>query len=295
MAMVRAKQQVRGSYRFFAASMNEEMERRFALEADLRRALARDELVVYYQPRVDARSGRITGAEALLRWRHPERGIVAPGEFIPLAEETGLIVPIGEWVLKAACARARQWKEEGFDLRVSVNLSARQFAEKTLVEDVARALRSSGLAPEALELEITETVVMQNPAQAAQTLEELKGLRVGLSLDDFGIGYSSLSYLQMFPFDGWSTGVRRRDSRGPRGRGDRRGGDPPRPRAQHARHRRRGGNRGAGAVARQVRLRGAAGRSAGEGHAGRGARSVVSQTRQEDSCDPELSAAARGR
>jgi diguanylate cyclase (GGDEF)-like protein/PAS domain S-box-containing protein len=201
MAMYRAKQQARGSYRFFAASMNEEMERRFGVEADLRRALARDELVVYYQPRVSARTGRITGAEALLRWRHPQRGIVAPGEFIPLAEETGLIVPIGEWVLKAACARARQWKEEGFDLRVSVNLSARQFAEKTLVEEVARALRSSGLAPEALELEVTETVVMQNPAQAGQTLEELKGLRVGLSLDDFGIGYSSLSYLKMFPFD----------------------------------------------------------------------------------------------
>jgi diguanylate cyclase (GGDEF)-like protein len=201
MAMYRAKQQARGSYRFFAASMNEEMERRFALEADLRRALAREELLVYYQPRVDARSGRITGAEALLRWQHPQRGIVTPGEFIPLAEETGLIVPIGEWVLKAACARARQWKEEGFELRVSVNLSARQFAEKTLVEDVARALHASGLAPEALELEITETVVMQNPAQAAQTLEELKGLRIGLSLDDFGIGYSSLSYLKMFPFD----------------------------------------------------------------------------------------------
>ncbi|MFL6566015.1 MAG: EAL domain-containing protein [Burkholderiales bacterium] len=202
MAMYRAKQQARGSYRFFAASMNEEMGRRFALEADLRRALARDEFVLYYQPRVCARSGRITGVEALLRWRHPQRGLVMPGDFIPLAEETGLIVPIGEWVLKAACARARQWKEEGFDLRVSVNLSARQFAEKTLVEDVARALRSTGLAPQALELEVTETVVMQNPAQAAQTLDELKGLRVGLSLDDFGIGYSSLSYLKMFPFDG---------------------------------------------------------------------------------------------
>jgi diguanylate cyclase (GGDEF)-like protein len=202
MAMVRAKQHARGGYRFFAASMNEEMERRFSLEANLRRALERDELVLYYQPRVSARTGRITGAEALLRWRHPERGLVAPGEFIALAEETGLIVPIGEWVLQAACARARQWKEQGFDLRVSVNLSARQFTEKTLVEDVARALRSSGLEPEALELEVTETVVMQNPAQAAQTLDELKGLRVGLSLDDFGIGYSSLSYLKMFPFDG---------------------------------------------------------------------------------------------
>jgi diguanylate cyclase (GGDEF)-like protein/PAS domain S-box-containing protein len=202
MAMVRAKQQARGSYRFFAASMNEEMERRFSLEANLRRALERDELVLYYQPRVSARTGRITGAEALLRWRHPERGLVAPGEFIALAEETGLIVPIGEWVLQAACARARQWKEQAFDLRVSVNLSARQFAEKTLVEDVARALRSSGLEPEALELEVTETLVMQNPAQAAQTLDELKSLRVGLSLDDFGIGYSSLSYLKMFPFDG---------------------------------------------------------------------------------------------
>jgi diguanylate cyclase (GGDEF)-like protein/PAS domain S-box-containing protein len=202
MAMYRAKQQARGSYRFFAPSMNEEMERRFALEADLRRAVARDELVLHYQPRVSARSGRITGVEALLRWRHPQRGLVTPGDFIPLAEETGLIVPIGEWVLKAACARARQWKEEGFDLRVSVNLSARQFAERTLVEEVERALRTSGLAPEALELEVTETVVMQNPAQAAQTLDELKGLRVGLSLDDFGIGYSSLSYLKMFPFDG---------------------------------------------------------------------------------------------
>jgi len=201
MAMVRAKQQARGSYRFFAASMNEEMERRFALEADLRRALERDELVLYYQPRISARTGRIAGAEALLRWRHPQRGLVAPGEFIALAEETGLIVPIGEWVLKAACAGARQWRDRGFDLRVSVNLSARQFAEKTLVQDVARALRSSGLAPEALELEATETMVMQNPALAAQTLDELKGLRVGLSLDDFGIGYSSLSYLKMFPFD----------------------------------------------------------------------------------------------
>jgi len=201
MAMVRAKQQARGSYRFFAATMNEEMERRFALEADLRRALARDELVLYYQPRIEARGGRVTGVEALLRWRHPDGGLMTPGEFIPLAEETGLIVPIGEWVLSAACARARQWKEQGFDLRVSVNLSARQFAEKTLVEDVARALRSSGLAPEALELEVTETLVMANPAQAAQTLEELKGLRLRLSLDDFGIGYSSLSYLKMFPFD----------------------------------------------------------------------------------------------
>ena len=201
MAMYRAKQQARGSYRFFAASMNEEMARRFALEADLRRALARDELVLYYQPRIDAHSGRINGAEALLRWRHPDRGLVTPGDFIPLAEETGLIVPIGEWVLKAACARARQWQEEGFDLRVSVNLSARQFAERTLVDEVAGALRASGLAPQALELEVTETVVMANPAQAAQTLEELKGLRVGLSLDDFGIGYSSLSYLKMFPFD----------------------------------------------------------------------------------------------
>jgi diguanylate cyclase (GGDEF)-like protein len=202
MAMVRSKQQARGSYRFFAASMNEEMERRFSVEADLRRALERDELVLYYQPRVSARTGRITGAEALLRWRHPQRGLLAPGEFIALAEETGLIVPIGLWVLEAACGRAREWKEQGFDLRVSVNLSARQFAEKTLVEDVARSLRSSGLAPEALELEVTETVVMANPAQAGQTLDELKSLRVGLSLDDFGIGYSSLSYLKMFPFDG---------------------------------------------------------------------------------------------
>src|SRR5689334_20383818 len=192
MAMYRAKQQARGSYRFFAATMNEEMARRFALEADLRRALARDELILYYQPRIDARSGRITGVEALVRWLHPDGGLVTPGEFIPLAEETGLIVPIGEWVLRAACARARQWKEQGFDLRMSVNLSARQFAERTLVDEVAGALRSSGLAPEALELEVTETVVMATPAQAAQTLEELKALRVGLSLDDFGIGYSSL-------------------------------------------------------------------------------------------------------
>jgi diguanylate cyclase (GGDEF)-like protein len=201
-AMYRAKQQSPGSHRFFSVSMNEDMEKRVQMEASLRHGLERGEFVVHYQPRMEMKSGRITGVEALVRWNHPELGLVPPASFIPLAEETGLIVPLGEWVLMSACAQTRRWQQQGLtDLNVSVNLSARQFAEKALVERIDRALQASGLAARWLELEITETMVMQNPAQAAETLHELKAMQIGLSIDDFGTGYSSLAYLKMFPFD----------------------------------------------------------------------------------------------
>jgi diguanylate cyclase (GGDEF)-like protein len=202
LAMYQAKQQARGGYRFFSASMNEEMEKRMLMEGSLRRALERKEFVLHYQPRVSIKTGYITGVEALLRWQHPERGLVPPLDFIPLAEETGLIVPIGAWVVGEACGQMQAWRQLGLDdLRVGVNLSARQFAEETLVEDIAGVLRSIGVPAQALELEVTETMVMQNAAQAAQTLHELKAMGIGLSIDDFGTGYSSLSYLKMFPFD----------------------------------------------------------------------------------------------
>jgi diguanylate cyclase (GGDEF)-like protein len=203
MAIYRAKQQGRGSYRFFSASMNEEMERRGVMEASLRRAVERDEFVLHYEPRMSAKTGRITGVEALIRWKHPELGLVAQPDFSALAEQTDLIVPIGEWALRTACEQACAWQLQGLGhLRMSVNLSARQFAQATLSQEVGRVLQSTRLAPESLELEVAETLVVRNPAQAAQTLHELKRMGVGLSMDQFGTGGSSLSYLKMFPFEG---------------------------------------------------------------------------------------------
>ncbi len=201
-AMYRAKEQGKNNFQFYSEALNVHTVERLALESDLRRALERDQFVLHYQPKVDIHSGRIASVEALVRWQHPERGLVAPMDFIPLAEETGLIVPIGLWVLQAACAQARAWRDQGLPwLRVAVNLSARQFTHENLLEDVARILDETGLDAEMLEFEITESMVMQDPAKAEKLLAELKAMGVFLSIDDFGTGYSSLSYLKRFPID----------------------------------------------------------------------------------------------
>jgi diguanylate cyclase len=201
-AMYRAKELGRNNFQFYTAEMNRIVNERLALEHDLRRALERHEIVLHYQQRVDLKSGFIIGAEALARWHHPEWGLVHPGRFIPLAEETGLIVPLGEWVLREACRQTKAWMDEGLRPGViSVNLSARQFREEGLVRMVSRVLEETGLAPGLLEMELTETIVMHNVEAAIATLQGLKSLGVSLSVDDFGTGYSSLSYLTNLPID----------------------------------------------------------------------------------------------
>jgi diguanylate cyclase (GGDEF)-like protein len=201
-AMYRAKEQGRDGYQLYTPAMNATALERLNLESGLRKALANDQLVLYYQPIFDIFRGRVHGLEAVLRWRHPELGMVAPAEFVPLAEVTGLLGPIGAWVMRTAAAQARAWQRAGHeDLTVAVNLSARQFQEPDLVAQVTEALEASGLEPRRLELEITESNAMQNAQQAIHTLRELKSLGVRLSIDDFGTGYSSLSLLKQFPID----------------------------------------------------------------------------------------------
>jgi diguanylate cyclase (GGDEF)-like protein/PAS domain S-box-containing protein len=198
MALYAAKTDGRRTYRFFEAEMNERLHARRAMEIDLRAAFQRDEFELYYQPCIDIQSGRIVGFEALLRWNHPERGLVLPGEFIALAESIGLIVPLGEWVLRQACAAAARWPD---DIAVAVNLSPLQFKNANLVQTVTTALAASGLPPRRLELEITESVLLQENENNPATLHRLRDLGVRIALDDFGTGYSSLSYLRVFPFD----------------------------------------------------------------------------------------------
>jgi diguanylate cyclase (GGDEF)-like protein/PAS domain S-box-containing protein len=201
-AMYRAKESGRNNFQFFTRELNTLMIERLAMESSLRRALERDQFLLHYQPRVDLHTGRIIGAEALIRWRLPEQGVVPPGKFIPLAEETGLIVPIGKWVLKAACAQNKAWQDAGLEpIVVSVNVSARQFRQDNLVRTVSEVLEETGLAPRYLELELTESMVMHDAAQLVAMLGELKRLGVQISVDDFGTGYSSLSYLKRFPVD----------------------------------------------------------------------------------------------
>ncbi|HTI78846.1 MAG TPA: EAL domain-containing protein [Acetobacteraceae bacterium] len=198
MALYRAKADGRGTYRFFERAMNEQARARHALERGLRTALRNNELELFFQPILNAHCQTLSKFEALIRWRHPERGLVAPAEFIPMSEDIGLIVPIGEWVLNEACRAAANWPTS---ISVAVNLSPVQFKEPNLVEVVHRALESSGLSPGRLELEITETVLLKNTATTLETLRRLRGLGVRISLDDFGTGYSSISYLRTFPFD----------------------------------------------------------------------------------------------
>jgi diguanylate cyclase (GGDEF)-like protein len=201
-AMYRAKEAGRKSYLYYSPSMNVHTLQRLQLESDLRHALERGEFLLHYQPKVDLATGLISGTEALLRWKHPLRGLVPPREFIPLAEETGLIIPIGEWVLAAACARTKAWQAMGWtNLGVAVNLSVRQFADPLLIPKLTRIIRDSGLGPWCLELEITESVVMSHGSVAVEALEQLKSIGVRIAIDDFGTGYSSLAYLKRFPID----------------------------------------------------------------------------------------------
>ena len=172
------------------------------LETSLRRALEREELFLAYQPQMDLKTGQVVGMEALLRWQHPDLGILAPSRFIPLAEETGLIIPIGEWVLKTACVQNKAWQDNGYQpLRTAVNISGGQFRQQNFVEMVAAILKDSGLEASCLELELTESMVMTNASATVELLRELKSMGVSLSIDDFGTGYSSLSYLKHFPID----------------------------------------------------------------------------------------------
>jgi len=198
LALYSAKNGGRGSFRFFEPDLDELMHARRNLERDMRSALANNEFELRYQPIVNFKSGKINGFEALLRWHHPERGLVMPGEFIPLAEETGLIVPVGEWVLRTACAEAAKWPAH---LKIAINLSPAQFRSKDLVRSVVGALMSSGVAPQRLELEVTETAIMHDSEAVFAALGQLHDLGVRIALDDFGTGYSSLSFLQKFSFD----------------------------------------------------------------------------------------------
>ncbi len=201
-AMYHAKELGRNTYQFFSAEMNARALEKLNLENSLRHALKRGELYLDYQPQLDLASGKITGVEALARWRHPELGLIPPEKFIPIAEETGLILSLGEWVLRTACCQARAWQTAGFpDLRMAVNVSARQFNHPEFLETVEKILRETGLDPKLLEMELTESIVMENVQDAIMTLTDLKVRHIQLAIDDFGTGYSSLTYLKHFPID----------------------------------------------------------------------------------------------
>ncbi|MFD2270620.1 putative bifunctional diguanylate cyclase/phosphodiesterase [Undibacterium arcticum] len=202
-AMYRVKQEGGNGYRFFTPEMNTLTAGRLEMESGLRRALEREEFVVYYQPKVDLENGVIIGAEALLRWKHPDRGLVSPGEFIPILEETGQIEQVGEWVLKTVCTQIRSWQDAAMpSLNVAVNLSGRQLQRNNLCTTIARILEETGLDPRFLELEVTESMLMHDPKYAVDMLMQIraKGV-VHIDVDDFGTGYSSLSYLKRFPID----------------------------------------------------------------------------------------------
>ena len=201
-AMRYAKKQGRGEIQPYSSTLRTETSRRLTLESHLRRALAQDELFVEYQPKVDLRSGGLAGFEALVRWRHPEFGVIRPDEFIPIAEETGLIVPISDWVLRTAVAQLGEWRAAGLDVApVAVNLSARQFLQSDVIASVTALLEASGVPPELLELELTESVSMADPERSVVVMRGLGDLGVTLSIDDFGTGYSSFGYLKRLPLD----------------------------------------------------------------------------------------------
>ncbi|MCL4472238.1 MAG: EAL domain-containing protein [Gammaproteobacteria bacterium] len=201
-AMYRAKEYGRNNFRFYTTDMNALAVERFAMEGALRRAMEREEFLLYYQPQLDIRSGLVVGVEALLRWQHPERGMVPPGDFIPLLEENHLIIPVGEWVLRTACAQSMAWSDEGLPpLRMAVNLSAHQFHQENLAEMIDGILRETGIDPRLLELELTEGLLMENTSETSAVLAQLKMQGLQIAIDDFGTGYSSLSYLKRFPID----------------------------------------------------------------------------------------------
>jgi len=201
-AMYRAKEAGRGSFQFYDRSMNARALERLMMESELRRALARSEFVLHYQPRVSVASGRIVGAEALIRWNHPERGLVPPGEFIPLVEDSGLVIPIGEWAIDEVCRQSAVWQRRGLPIvPVAVNLASTHLRERGLPELVARAIRSHAVLPSALEIEVTESILLSEPELSLQIATRLDEMGVRLSIDDFGTGYSSLSYLKRLPIN----------------------------------------------------------------------------------------------
>jgi diguanylate cyclase (GGDEF)-like protein/PAS domain S-box-containing protein len=201
-AMYHAKEHGNNNYRFFKEDMNVQAVRRQFLEASLRRALERHEFVLHYQPKINLKSGLITGVEALIRWHHPERGLIPPAEFIPIAESCGLIVPIGRWVLRQACMQVAKWQGAALpQIRMAVNISSVEFRDKNFLENLRATLAATGLEPRYLELELTESVLMQHVESTALVLGELRAMGVHLAVDDFGTGYSSLSYLSQFPID----------------------------------------------------------------------------------------------
>jgi EAL domain-containing protein (putative c-di-GMP-specific phosphodiesterase class I) len=198
-AMYSAKADGRNNFRFFTDDMNAQAVERLTLESSLRSALAKEELFLMYQPQMDIATGRITGLEALLRWQHPQLGLVPPDRFIRIAENSGLIVPIGEWVLRTACSQARKWQDEGLPaLTVAVNVSAIQFRQENFGEVIRKVLRETGLPPQHLELELTESLLLTNADLMLAVIQELKAIGVTLAIDDFGTGYSSFSYLRQF-------------------------------------------------------------------------------------------------
>jgi predicted signal transduction protein with EAL and GGDEF domain len=201
-AMYAAKEEGRNNYRFFSEEMNTRMLERLAIESDLRKALERDELLLHYQPQVESMTGRVVAFEALVRWNHPQKGMVAPFEFIDIAEESGLIIPLGEWVMRAACEQATKWHRAGFpEIRVSVNVASQQLTESDLVATVQKVLTSTGLDGAHLEVELTESSLMSDVETITQTLQKLKDFGLSLAVDDFGTGYSSMNYLKRFPLD----------------------------------------------------------------------------------------------
>jgi len=201
-AMYRAKELGRNTYHFYTEELNARANQRLSMEADLRRAIELQEFFLHYQPKLHIASGEITGVEALLRWQHPHAGLIPPSDFIPLLEETGLILPVGEWVLRTACSQLKAWHDIGLDsLHMAVNLSARQFRQKDLADRIMRILDDSGLPATVLELEVTESLLMEHTEASVEALVQLKNKGVSISVDDFGTGYSSLSYLKRFPID----------------------------------------------------------------------------------------------
>ena len=201
-AMYHAKDKGKNNYQFYNQSMNDTAFERLSMENDIRRAMERKELTLFYQPQMHIESGKIRGFEALIRWKHPEFGYISPNDFIPLAEEIGLIIPIGEWVLKSACVQVMKWSEDGFEpVSVAVNISSHQFRQGNLKKKISKILNETSMDPSYLKLELTESVIMTNLDETMTTLHDLKSMGIGLIIDDFGTGYSSLSYLKRFPID----------------------------------------------------------------------------------------------
>jgi EAL domain-containing protein (putative c-di-GMP-specific phosphodiesterase class I) len=202
MAMYLAKEDGKNGFRFFTKETKTQSIERLTLETALRHALDRDQFTLQYQPKVDMTTGQITGVEALLRWTHPDHGVLSPMQFIPLAEETGLIVPIGRWVLREACAQNMAWQRGGLrPVSMAVNLSPRQFADEHLLQDIDDALAASGMSAVLLQLEVTESMVMRNVARAVKVLDAIQSRGIRLAIDDFGTGYSSMSLMKQFPID----------------------------------------------------------------------------------------------